>query len=29
VLMADWAEFCGRAPADVVRMDDRRSGIPA
>jgi integrase len=29
VLMADWAEFCARAPADVVRMDDRRSGIPA
>jgi integrase len=29
VLMADWAEFCSRAPAHVVRMDDRRSGIPA
>jgi integrase len=29
VLMADWAEFCGRAPADVVRIDDRRLGIPA
>jgi integrase len=29
VLMADWAEFCGRAPADIVRMDDRLRGIPA
>jgi integrase len=29
VLMSDWAEFCARAPADVVRMEDRRSGIPA
>jgi integrase len=29
VLMSDWAEFCSRPPADVVRMDDRRSGIPA
>ncbi len=29
VLMADWAEFCSRSPADMVRMDDRRSGIPA
>jgi integrase len=24
VLMADWSEFCGREPADLVRMDDRR-----
>jgi integrase len=29
VLMNDWAEFCARAPADVVRMENRRSGIPA
>jgi integrase len=29
VLMNDWAEFCARPPADVVRMDDRRLGIPA
>jgi integrase len=28
VLMADWAEFCGRSPADVPRMDAGR-GVPA
>jgi integrase len=28
VLMADWAEFCGRSPADVLRMDAAR-GVPA
>jgi integrase len=28
VLMSDWADFCGKAPADVVRMDVGRQEIP-
>jgi integrase len=33
LLMADWAEFCGKAPADIVRMNreeaPRNQAIPA
>jgi integrase len=29
VLMADWAEFCGKQHAGVVRLDDVRKSVPA